>query len=550
MKTYETPGPVNVDAYQAGHFALVPPGMLDFQCSQGVYRRPLHDAGEGRADHRLISAGVRPFVELELLGPMTMDDVDRARDFYATFHASGRPPYHKPYPFPEAMLRAVVAGYGGILPIVVLAQRDGQAHYVGEPHVQVFCDEPGMGELVGWIESTMLPYLWTSSVVATRGRARKDAWIDVFRGVYPGRSRDELAAMVAYKFHDFGRRGGASTQITGLAHLINWLGTDTCDAAYVAQMHYNGGQPFGASSIMAAAHRTVTPWPTEDDAIRAAIARFGDGFLSFVADSYRYEDGMRKLASYARVVEARGGFLVGRPDSGDVVQTVIDGLRIFEGTGAGDGFGIDRAATAEAGGLKVLNASGILQGDGVSDAVLFGKLFPAVIAAGYSPINLAVGMGENNHRALRSETEAGYKTCLVGTGGLAYPDFRLYEPGYVRVMKGSENPWKRSIPCPVGLDFGRASSGDYRGRVVPIGVADLKAGRAGELVVVFDGRPGVEDRTPGWEPWTATRGRAWASWDALPPVAPCDTFHPDIRAMQDRYMREVGASLSRARAVS
>jgi nicotinic acid phosphoribosyltransferase len=509
--------------------------MLDFQCSQGVFRKPLRYGGDERADQRLLSAGIRPYVETNLLDAVTMRDVTRSNKFYSTFHASSQPPYSKPYPFPEEMFLRLVKEYGGIPPIVIAALPDGQAHYVGEPHVQVFCDEPGMGELVGWIESSMLPYLWTSSVVATRGRIRKDAYIDVYRKVYRDKSDEELAAMCAYKFHDFGRRGGASTLITGIAHLINWLGTDTCDAAFLAQMDYNAEEPFGASSIMAAAHRTVTTWPTEDDSIRNAIERFGDGFLAFVADSYNYLDGMWKLASYAQVIKVKGGFLVGRPDSGDVVETVIQGMRIFDE----QGFGINEKATAEAGGLRVLNLCGILQGDGVSDTILFSKLFPAVISAGYSPINLAIGMGEYNHRAVRSDTEEGYKTCLIGAGDLLYGS-RLYEQGYAQVMKGSENLWKRSIPCPVGVRCDRKKD-----RVYPISVKDLIDGNSGNLQIVFDGRPGVKNRTPNWELFSETRGRAWGSWRELTPVPGCDTFDPRIRRMQEAYMAQMGASLAK-----
>lgn len=537
MRQYRTPMPVNVDAYQAAHFQLIPPGMHDFQCSQGTFRKPLHYGGDERADLRLLSAGIRPYVETSLLDPVTKADVEDSDEFYSTFHATNSPPFYKPYPYPREMFLRVVEKYGGIIPVVVMAQLDGQAHYVGEPHVQVFCDEPGMGELVGWIESELLPPTWASSIVATRGRIRKDAWIDFFTKYYRGKTREAIAKMIAYKFHDFGRRGGAASQITGLAHLMNWLGTDTCDAAFIAQMKYNGRKPFGASSIVAAAHRTVTPWPTEDDSIANAIQKFGDGFLAFVADSYDYSRCLEKLAGYAKVIRTKGGFLVGRPDSGDVVSTIIEGLRVFE-----RGFGLDEPGTVEAGGLRVIKQAGILQGDGVSDTILFQKIMPSVVAAGYSPINVGIGMGEYNHRAVRSDTEDGYKTNLVATAGYIYPDYRIYEDGYAMTMKGgSANLWKRSIPCPVGLHFDEADLGSYTNRVYPISVQELKDGMAGNMVVVFDGRPGVENRTPNWEMWTGTMSRAWDSWEKLPPCPPCDTFDPRIREMQERYLKGVAA---------
>jgi hypothetical protein len=354
--------------------------MENFQCSQGIFRRPLTSGPGGEADLRLISAGLAPFIKLNLEQEVTAQGVAEADDFWSDFHADARAPYHKPYPWPREMFRRIIDRHGGHYPIVVTGLRDGQAHYVGEPHVQVWTDEPGMGECVGWVESTLLPYLWTSSIVATRGRLRKERMMQVYRDCYQSRSEAEIHAMVSYKFHDFGRRGGAASQITGIAHLLNWLGTDTCDAAYAATKFLNAGRKFGACSIVAAAHRSITPWPAEIDAYRHLIEKYKDGLVSVVADSYNYHRGMEMLAGFAEVVKLHGGCLVGRPDSGDPVQCILDGLEIFSRA-----FGVTRQER----GLRILNNAAIIQGDGVSDDVIFEKIYPAVIAAGFDFAPLA-----------------------------------------------------------------------------------------------------------------------------------------------------------------
>lgn len=533
MRTYDTPWPVNVDLYQVGHFEMIPPGMENFQCSQAIFRKPLHYGGDERADNRLLSAGAQPFVDLYMLHRITHEQIDRSMAMYSTFHADTAPPYYKPYPFPEKIFRKVVDEYAGFMPIVIQALPDGQAHYVGEVHAQVWTDVPGMGELVGWIESSMLPYLWTMSVVATRGRIRKDAYINEYAKAYPNKSRDELHDMVKYKFVDFGRRGGACSQLTGIAHLMNWLGTDTADAAFAAQYELNDGKPFGACSVMAGAHRTVTPWPSEYESYANAINKFGSGILSIVADSYKYSKGMEMLGSFAKIIKVGGGCLIGRPDSGDPVECVLQGLRIFE-----QAFGLDEKQTAEAGGLKVLNNSAILQGDGVSDRLLFEQLFPMIRACGYSPINLIIGMGEYNHRAVRSDTEEGYKTVLVGTDTSGPSDNpRAYngDAAYRMTMKDSLNDWKKSNPCPVKMDF--SGMAGTTPRVRPITVEQLKAGDCGELKTFFDGRKIVNDPNR-YETFEQTRQRAWFSWEALPPVVP-DTYDPAIREMQKRYRATV-----------
>lgn len=155
--------PLSVDAYQAGHFLLIPKGMEDFQCSQNTFRKPLIDT-----EHRIISAGLRMFVEEFLRNPITKYDIEEADWMYSDFHADVRPPFSRAYPWPKDLFTKVVNEHEGILPIVVTGLMDGQAHFVGEPNVQVWTNVPGMGELVGWIESSLLPYLWTMSTVATR----------------------------------------------------------------------------------------------------------------------------------------------------------------------------------------------------------------------------------------------------------------------------------------------------------------------------------------------------------------------------------------------
>jgi hypothetical protein len=440
------------------------------------------------------------------------------------------------------MFHRIVTQYGGRYPIVVMGQFDGQAHYVGEPHVQVWTDEPGRGECVGWIESSLLPYLWTSSLVATRGRLRKERMLRVFRDCYPSKTDDELHTMVAYKFHDFGRRGGAASQITGIAHLINWLGTDTCDAAYAAAKYLNGGKKFGACSIVAAAHRTITPWPTEIEAYRHIVEKYKNGLLSVVADSYNYTRGMDMLAGFADVVKFHGGCLVGRPDSGDPVSCILEGLEIFSRA-----FGF----TLQEKGLRVLNNAAIIQGDGISDETIFGTIYPAVIAAGFCPSNVAFGMGEHNHKAVRSETEHAYKTCVVGThetvpasplstdtAWLASSRVAAHREAYRPVMKSSESLFKRSLPCPVSLDFSGAARGDYANRVCPVTVQQLKQGHTGEMHILYDGRPKpLPIRT---ESFDQTRTRAYESWNQLAPNV-ADTFDPAIRTMQEDYMRRMTA---------
>jgi nicotinic acid phosphoribosyltransferase len=247
---------------------------------------------------------------------------------------------------------------------------------------------------------------------------------------------------------------------------------------------------------------------------------------------------MEMLAGFADVVKLNGGCLVGRPDSGDPVQCILDGLEIFSRA-----FG----STLQEKGLRVLNNAAIIQGDGVSDETIFEKIYPAVIAAGFCPSNVAFGMGEHNHKAVRSETEHAYKTCLVGSSGSAAglgparddaPPAADEDSRYRPVMKSSESLFKRSLPCAVSLDFARAASQDYSNRVRRATVAELKQGKTGELVVLYDGRP--RPLPVQTELFEQSRQRAYESWKQLAPHVG-DTFAAEIRRQQEEYMRQVMA---------
>ena len=106
------------------------------------------------------------------------------------------------------------------------------------------------------------------------------------------------------------------------------------------------------------------------------IDKYKNGLVSIVADSYDYTRGMEMLAGFADVVKLNGGCLIGRPDSGDPVKCILGDLEIFARA-----FGV----TVQEQGLRVLQNAAIIQGDGISDDMIFDKIYPAVIAARFLP---------------------------------------------------------------------------------------------------------------------------------------------------------------------
>ena len=131
------------------------------------------------------------------------------------------------------------------------------------------------------------------------------------------------------RLHDFGFRGCTGVEqsvIGGVAHLLNFTGSDTMSACYYAQYMLNNGKPVGYS-IPATEHSVITAHRNEKIAMTQLLQEFGSGVCACVMDSYDYTLALEKvLPSVAKIKTEQGGFLVLRPDSGDPVAVILEGL--------------------------------------------------------------------------------------------------------------------------------------------------------------------------------------------------------------------------------
>lgn len=128
----------------------------------------------------------------------------------------------------------------------------------------------------------------------------------------------------------------------------------------------------------------MTSWPSELAAVEHLIDRFGSGVFSVVMDSYDYASALRDIlpAVKERQVDA-GGVMVVRPDSGDPIWCIVEGLRALDRV-----FGSD----VNSKGFKVVRGARIIQGDGVDLKTIVGML-EAAMEAGFSAECMVFGMG-------------------------------------------------------------------------------------------------------------------------------------------------------------
>eukprot|EP00285_Hemiselmis_virescens_P010692 CAMPEP_0173389334 /NCGR_PEP_ID=MMETSP1356-20130122/11438_1 /TAXON_ID=77927 ORGANISM="Hemiselmis virescens, Strain PCC157" /NCGR_SAMPLE_ID=MMETSP1356 /ASSEMBLY_ACC=CAM_ASM_000847 /LENGTH=553 /DNA_ID=CAMNT_0014346461 /DNA_START=38 /DNA_END=1699 /DNA_ORIENTATION=- len=369
LRTLEAPMSVMADSYKAGHYLMYPD--CESMSAYGEFRSPFPERG----DNRFVFYGIRHYIDNFVGRKWTRADVDAAEAFYKTHNAG-----FTPYPFPRDLFNKFIAENDGYFPVTIEALPEGSVCYIHTP-VFIITAKGEYSRLVTFME-TILTMVWYPSCVATLSRFVKDKIKKAFeQSVEP-----DVFWMIESRLHDFGFRGCTCVEqavLGGMAHLLNFEGSDTMSASYHAQFHLNGGRPVG-NSIPATEHSVMTAWETEEEAIKNEIEHFGGGPFSVVMDSYDYDNALNNvLPKLKEAKEKKGGYMVLRPDSGDPVEQVIKGLKAAEKV-----FG----CTTNSKGFKVINGAGVIQGDGINVEMLC-SILDEVLKEGYAANNVVFGMG-------------------------------------------------------------------------------------------------------------------------------------------------------------
>lgn len=359
---------LSTDSYKHSHFLQYPPEARTI--SAYVEARP------NPFSQQAVFLGLQPFLMDYLARPVTGAHVDEAAEICAAHGV----------PFNRAGWQAIVDHHGGFLPIEICALPEGTVVPTGVPMVQVANTDDRMPWLPTFIETALLRAVWYPTTVATlswKCKAIIRAGLD--------RTSDDVAGQLPFKLHDFGARGvssGESAALGGLAHLVNFMGTDTMEGLMAARRYY--GADMAGFSIPAAEHSTMTSWGRDRE--EAAYANMLDAFdgpgriVAVVSDSYDLDAAVNGIwgGTLKDKVLTRQGTLVVRPDSGDPIETPMRTVKalwgIFGGTVNGKGF-------------RVLNPRvRVIQGDGMNiDSIA--RLVDRMVEEGFAIDNIAFGMG-------------------------------------------------------------------------------------------------------------------------------------------------------------
>jgi len=381
---------LDTDSYKSSHFLQYPP--------QTQYLHAYLESRGGRYAYTRFF-GLQYILERHLTQKITMDMVLEASEIL-TAHGE---------PFPLEGWTYIATELGGRLPLEVRAVPEGTLVPTRNILMSVVNTDPKVPWVVGWFE-TMLMRVWYPITVATQSHAIKGHLKAALE-----KSSDRPLEELPFKLHDFGSRGVSSREsagIGGLAHLTNFLGTDTLEAIVVGRKYYSADM--AGFSIPAAEHSTITSWGKEHevDAYRNMLRQFGKpgGIFAVVSDSYdlKYAINQHWGVTLHDEVVSSGATLVVRPDSGDPAAMVRLSLGALERK-----FG----SKLNSKGYKVLEHVRVIQGDEVDEDSIQ-EVLSGVLNDGFSAENVAFGMGGALLQKLDRDTQRfAYKTSAAQIAG-------------------------------------------------------------------------------------------------------------------------------------
>ena len=365
------------DGYKITHWPQYPKG------TQKVYA---YFESRGGQFKLITFFGLQAILKKYMLGQVvTKEHIDEAEDFSAKYFGNAN------Y-FNRSGWEYILTKHGGHLPVVIKAVPEGTVVPAHNALMTVENTDEKCYWLTNYIE-TLLVQAWYPCTVATQSWYMKQKILD-----YLKLTGDP--SLIDFKLHDFGFRGVSSVETAGMggmAHLVNFLGTDTIQGITYADKYYSAG--VCGHSIPASEHSTITSWgrDKESQAYKNMLTQYPTGLVACVSDSFDVYNACENLwgGELRMKVLEREGTLVIRPDSGDPPKVINKILGIL-----GEQFG----ASKNEKGFKVLNPKvRVIQGDGI-DYEMIGTILKSMTEAGWSADNIAFGSGGGLLQKLNRDT--------------------------------------------------------------------------------------------------------------------------------------------------
>lgn len=367
------------DVYKMGHMEGYKPGITK------VYS--YLTARSDKTLPKVVWFGLQYYLKQYLSKPVTHQHVDEFLEMRKDI--LGGTPEHI-----ESKVRALAnLGY---LPIEIKAVDEGTVVPAKNVLMTITNTHPDFYWVVGFVESLVLK-VWNTCTVASYSKKLNDLCTK-----FANETADD-SGIVPFQVHDFGYRGCSSEEtamLSGAAHLVNFLGTDTVPAVKFVKEFYGGSSgPIGLS-VPASEHSVMCSFGRENeiDAFRHMLNTYPTGLVSIVSDTYNLWNVLTNFTETLRSeIENRDGKVVFRPDSGDPEKVLCGDPSAPTGTPENKGvirilaekFG----TTTNSKGYKLLNPKvGVIYGDGMYYE-RFERILTNLREMGFASTNLVVGVG-------------------------------------------------------------------------------------------------------------------------------------------------------------
>lgn len=301
----------------------------------------------------------------------------------------------------------------GYLPIHIKSLPEGTRVPMRVPVLTIENTHPEFFWLTNYLETILLNTLWLPMTSATVARSYREV-LDRF--AYETVGHNEF---VTFQAHDFGMRGMSSEQtatVSGAAHLLSFVGSDTIPAGIFLEEYYHGNveKEIIMTSIPATEHSVMCAYGQEGefDLYKHLITEvYPSGFVSVVSDTWDFWLVVSEyLPRLKEEIMSRDGRLVIRPDSG-VPEDILCGTVAEFGQGTTpeekgliellwDTFG----GTVNEKGYKELDSHiGTIYGDSITierAELILTKLK----AKGFASSNVVFGIGSRSYQSMTRDS--------------------------------------------------------------------------------------------------------------------------------------------------
>ena len=358
---------LHTDSYKLSHWLQYPAGM------KKVYSYLESRGGKYPAT---LFFGLQYFLK-QLEGVVvTMEDVEEA-DAFAKAHFGSDIFNKKGWEY-------IVKNHGGKLPIRIKAVKEGTLVPTHNVLMTIENTDPACYWLTNAME-TMLMRVWYPITIATNSFYAKQTIAN-----YLNETANDLNSL-PFKLHDFGYRGVSSEEsagIGGMAHLVNFMGTDTLAAIAYSNKYYDA-KGVNAFSVPASEHSVACSFGKDKEQayFLNMLDTYPTGHVSIVSDTYDVYNFVETMSSkFKNKILARQGTVVFRPDSGDPIEVNVKLINILWSI-----FGNEGSITST--GHKLLPSQvRLIQGDGI-DLESLNEILKTVTELGFSAENWVFGSG-------------------------------------------------------------------------------------------------------------------------------------------------------------